>query len=402
MLTHVIPLLGIVFILATAALFSTNRAAISLRVVGWGLGLQLLIALFVLRTRIGYSMLDGASRGAVWLLNFAFAGSKFLFGSLGDPQGNLGLIFAFQVLPLIIYVACLFAILYYLRILPLLVMMMGRAMSKVMRTSGAESLEVAASILLGQTEAPLVIRPYLDDLTESELMTIMTAGMAHVSGATLGAYILFGAEARHLLTAVFMTAPGTILLSKILIPETAVPKTAGRTSLALEQRDVNLLDAASHGVTDGLFLALNVGAMLIAFIALIYLSNGFFSVLHTNINLQWIFGHLLAPAAWLLGVPWHDALAVGNLMGTKIVLNEFVAFSMLGPLKSTITPRSFTIATYALCGFSNFSSIGIQIGGIGSLAPSRKKDLARLGVRALLAGTLANYLAAAIAGLLLT
>jgi len=305
-------------------------------------------------------------------------------------------------LPLIIYVACLFAILYYLRILPLLVMMMGRAMSKVMRTSGAESLEVAASILLGQTEAPLVIRPYLDDLTESELMTIMTAGMAHVSGATLGAYILFGAEARHLLTAVFMTAPGTILLSKILIPETAVPKTAGRTSLALEQRDVNLLDAASHGVTDGLFLALNVGAMLIAFIALIYLSNGFFSVLHTNINLQWIFGHLLAPAAWLLGVPWHDALAVGNLMGTKIVLNEFVAFSMLGPLKSTITPRSFTIATYALCGFSNFSSIGIQIGGIGSLAPSRKKDLARLGVRALLAGTLANYLAAAIAGLLLT
>jgi len=199
-----------------------------------------------------------------------------------------------------------------------------------------------------------------------------------------------------------MTAPGTILLSKILIPETAVPKTAGRTSLALEQRDVNLLDAASHGVTDGLFLALNVGAMLIAFIALIYLSNGFFSVLHTNINLQWIFGHLLAPAAWLLGVPWHDALAVGNLMGTKIVLNEFVAFSMLGPLKSTITPRSFTIATYALCGFSNFSSIGIQIGGIGSLAPSRKKDLARLGVRALLAGTLANYLAAAIAGLLLT
>jgi concentrative nucleoside transporter, CNT family len=401
MLTHAIPLLGIVVILGTAALFSTNRGAISFRVVGWGLGLQLLIALFVLRTRIGYSVLDGASRGAVWLLNFAFAGSKFLFGPLGDPQGNLGLIFAFQVLPLIIYVACLFAILYYLRILPLLVMMMGRAMSKVMRTSGAESLEVAASILLGQTEAPLVIRPYLDDLTESELMTIMTAGMAHVSGATLGAYILFGAEARHLLTAVFMTAPGTILLSKILIPETAVPRTAGHTKLTLEKRDVNLLDAASHGVTDGLFLALNVGAVLIAFVALIYLTNGIFSALHTHINLQWIFGHLLAPVAWLLGVPWRDALAVGNLMGTKIVLNEFVAFSLLGPLKGTITARSFTIATYALCGFSNFSSIGIQIGGIGSLAPSRKKDLARLGFRALLAGTLANYLAAAIAGLLL-
>jgi concentrative nucleoside transporter, CNT family len=402
MSTHVVPVLGIITILGVAFLFSNNRRAVSSRVVGWGLGLQLLLALFVLRTRVGYSVLDAVSRAAVWLLNFSFAGSKFVFGPLGDSLSNLGVIFAFQVLPMIIYVACLSSILYYLRVLPLLVRLMGVAMSKLMQTTGAESLEVAASIVLGQTEAPLVIRPYLDDLTESELMTIMTAGMAHVSGATLGAYILFGADARHLLTAVFMTAPGTILLSKILIPETAVAKTAGQTRLEMEKRDVNLLDAASHGVTDGLHLALNVGAVLIAFVALVYLSNGILSVLHTHVDLQWIFGHALAPVAWLIGVPWKDALAVGNLMGTKLVLNEFVAFSLLGPLKGHIAARSFTIATYALCGFANFSSIGVQIGGIGALAPARKRDLARLGFRALLAGTLANYLAAAIAGLLLT
>ena len=198
-----------------------------------------------------------------------------------------------------------------------------------------------------------------------------------------------------------MTAPGTILIAKMLQPEVAVPKTAGQVNIALEKRDVNLLDAASHGVTDGLFLALNVGAMLIAFYALIYLCNGIFSALHTTITLQSIFGYVLAPVAWLLGVPWQDAAKVGNLMGTKMVLNEFVAFTQLGPLKGHIAARSFTIATYALCGFANFSSIGIQIGGIGSLAPSRKRDLARLGFRALLAGTLANYLSAAIAGLLL-
>ncbi|HEV3277268.1 MAG TPA: NupC/NupG family nucleoside CNT transporter [Terriglobia bacterium] len=402
MLTRAVPLLGILVILGFAFALSRNRRAVSLRIVGWGLGLQFLIAIFVLRTNVGYWLLDEASKGAVWLLDFSFQGSKFLFGPLGDPKGNLGLIFAFQVLPIIIYVACLSAILYYLRVLPLLVRLMGLAMSKIMRSSGAESLEVAASIMLGQTEAPLTIRPYLDDLTESELMTIMTAGMAHISGATLGAYILFGAEPRHLLTAVFMTAPGTIMIAKIFQPEVAVPKTAGKVDLELEKRDINLLDAASHGVTDGLFLALNVGAMLIAFYALIYLCNGIFTALHTQITLQSIFGHVLAPVAWVLGVPWQDALKVGNLMGTKMVLNEFVAFTQLGPLKDQITPRSFTIATYALCGFANFSSIGIQIGGIGSLAPSRKRDLARLGFRALLAGTLANYLSAAIAGLLLS
>ncbi len=400
-MNRLVALLGMFTMLGVAFLLSNNRRAIRWRTVGWGLGLQIVIALFVLRTSVGYSLLDKSSRAAVWLLNFSFQGSKFVFGTFGDPKGSLGVIFAFQVLPMIIYIACLFSILYYLRILPMLVLLVGKFMFWLMGTSGAESLEVAASIMMGQTEAPLVIRPYIEDLTESELMTIMTAGMAHISGAVLGAYILFGAEARHLLTAVVMTAPGTILISKMLAPETQVPKTAGKVELSLEKQSINLLDAASHGVTDGLFLALNVGAMLIAFYALIYLGNGVLSLFHSQVTWQQIFGFVLAPVAWLLGVPWGDAAAVGNLMGTKLVLNEFVAFSMLGTLKGQITVRSFTIATYALCGFANFSSIGIQIGGIGSLAPNRKKDLARLGFRALLAGTLANYMAAAVAGLLL-
>src|SRR5579863_3097359 len=396
---RLVPLLGILVILGVAVLMSKNRKAIRWRIVGWGLGLQLAVALFVLRTDFGYWLLGKISSGVTNFLSYSFEGSKFVFGALGDPKGQFGFVFAFQALPLIIYVASFFSLLYYLRILPFLVQLVGKLMFKLMGTSGAESLEVAASILMGQTEAPLVIRPYLADLTESELMTIMTAGMAHIAGSVMGAYILFGAEARHLLTAVVMTAPGTILISKILIPETGTPKTAGEVKLVLEKKDVNILDALSKGVGDGLFLALNVAAMLIAFVALIYLANGILAVAHTS--LQALFGYVLAPVAWVLGVPWRDAATVGNLMGVKLVLNEFVAFSQLGPLKSQLDPRSFTIATYALCGFANFSSIGIQIGGIGALAPKRKQDLARLGFRAVMAGTMANYLAAAIAGLLL-
>ncbi len=387
-------------ILLAAFLLSKNRKAIRFRIVGWGLGVQFLLALFVMKTQAGLWLIQNVSNAAVWFLNFAFEGTKFVFGPvLGDPHGSQGFVFAFTALPLIIYVASFFALLYYLRVLPLLVLGAGKVMFKLFGTSGAESLEVAASIIMGQTEAPLVIRPYLEGLTESELFTIMTAGMAHIAGSVFGAYVLFGAEARHLLTAVVMTAPGTILIAKILYPEVGQPQTAGTVKLTLEKRDVNVLDAISHGVGDGLFLALNVGAMLVAFIALIYLTNGILSLVHTN--LQTLFGYALAPVAWMLGVPWQDAMQVGNLMGIKVVLNEFVAFSQLGPLKGVISPRSFTIATYALCGFANFSSIGIQIGGIGALAPNRKQDLARLGFRALLAGTMANYLAAAIAGLLL-
>ena len=399
-MTRLIPILGMMVILVAATLLSKNRKAIPWRTVGIGLALQILVALFVLRTSLGYNLMTKVSGAFVSILNCSFAGSEFVFGDLGKHQSSFGFVFAFQALPMIIFVAALMSILYYIRVIPFLVTLAGKAMMKLLGTSGAESLEVAASILMGQTEAPLVIRPYLKDLTESELMTIMTAGMAHIAGSVFGAYVLFGAEARHLLTAVVMTAPGTIVLSKMLVPETGHPQTAGNVKLTEEGKPINLLDATSRGVSDGLHLALNVAAMLVAFVALIYLVNLGLGTVHTT--LKSLLGYPLAPVAWLLGVPWKDAATIGNLMGTKVVVNEFVAFSMLGPLKGHIADRSFTIATFALCGFANFSSIGIQIGGIGALAPTRKLDLARLGFRALIAGTLANYLAAAIAGLLLT
>jgi concentrative nucleoside transporter, CNT family len=397
---HLVPLLGIAFIFGVIMLFSKNRRAISWRIVGWGFGLQVLVALFVLRTAPGYWLMQKLSAATVWFLDFSFAGSRFVFGpTLGDPHGSLGMVFAFTVLPMIIYVAAVFSVLYYFRVLPVVVEWTAKVMYRIFGTSGAESLDVAASIVMDQTSAPLVIRPFLDKLTDSELLTIMTAGMAHISGSVLGAYVLFGAAPRDLLTAVVMTAPGTILISKMLLPETGHPVTAGEVKMQVEKRDVNILDAIAHGVTDGLYLALTIAAMLVAFVALIALSNGVLSGAHTS--LQTLFGYGMAPIAWLLGVPWHDAMAVGNLMATKLVINEFVAFSLLGPLKGHIAARSYTIATYTICGFANFSSIGIQIGAIGSLAPSRKHDLARLGFRALLAGTLANYLSAAIVGLFL-
>jgi len=392
-------MIGILAILALCFLLSSNRRAIEWRVVLWGLGLQVAVAAFVLRTDTGYRLLDRISSGVVWLLHFSSDGAKFIFGPLADPNGSLGTIFAFQVLPLIIFVAAFFSMLYYLRVIPILVELGGKLMFRLMRTSGAESLEVVASIVMDQTSAPLVIRPYLAGLTESELLTVMTAGMAHISAAMLGAYVLLGAEARDLLTAVVMTAPGAIMISKMLVPETAKPATASDARIDSSEKSANVLEAISRGVTDGLFLALTVGAMLIAFVALIAVANGVLGAVHSS--LQTIFGYVLGPVAWTLGVPWADARTVGNLMATKLVLNEFLAFSMLGPLKGHIAPHSFTIASFAICGFSNFGSIGIQIGALGSLAPNRKSDVAKLGFRALLAGTFANYLSAAIVGLIM-
>jgi CNT family concentrative nucleoside transporter len=282
----------------------------------------------------------------------------------------------------------------------------ARVMTKFMGASGAESLNVAASIFMGQTEAPLTIRPFLPRLTRSELMTVMTSGMAHISGAIMAAYIAFGVEARHLLTAVIMTAPGTIMMAKLLEPETEVPETYGRVKLDIPRTDVNVVAAAARGTGEGLQLMLNVIAMLVAFIALVALVNGIFGWIHGfatwfPANLQTVLGWIGQPVAWVLGVPWKDSAVIGSLLGTRAVLNEFIAFAELGPLKDSLDPRSFTIASFALAGFANVSSVGIQIGGIGALVPERKPDLARLGFRAMLAGTRANYLSAAIAGLLL-
>ena len=316
-----------------------------------------------------------------------------------DGAAKYGVIFAFQVLPTIIFIAALFAILYYYGVMQMVVRVMAMLMHRVMRASGAESLNVAASIFMGQTEAPLTIRPYLPEMTQSELMTVMTSGMAHISGGIMAAYIAFGIDPSLLLTAVIMTAPGTLMMAKLFVPETEVPKTMGTVRLEVEQTDVNVIDAAGRGTGEGLHLALNVAAMLISFLAIVALVNYLLGFAHTS--MQQIFGWIFAPVAWSMGVPWKDAATIGNLLGTRMVLNEFVAYSQLGPLKATLDPKSFTIATFALCGFANFSSIGIQIGGIGALAPNRRHDLARLGLRAMFAGTLANFMTATIAGFLL-
>ena len=334
---------------------------------------------------------------------------SFLFGPLGIKSGPYGVIFAFQVLPIVIFIASFFSILYYLGVMQWVVKGMAVAMQKVMGVSGAESLNVAASIFMGQTEAPLTIKPFIAGMTESELFTIMTSGMAHVSGAVMAAYVkIAGVSITHLLTAVIMTAPATIMLAKIFIPETEKPATAGRVDIKVEKTAVNVIDAAAQGAGDGLHLALNIGGMLIAFLALIAMANGILGGLHSLPGMGWLpqsleklFGIVFAPVALMMGVPWKDASAIGDLLGTRLVLNEFVAFLKLGPMKATLDPRSFTIATYALCGFANFSSIAIQIGGIGALAPNRKSDLARLGLRAVAAGTMANFMSACIAGMLL-
>ena len=399
--------LGLVVILAFAWLCSNHKRSIRLRTVAWGLGLQFAFALLVLKTPFS-QVLRAISAGVAALFGYANVGSAFVFGKLADSD-SMGVIFAFQVLPIIIFIASFFSILYYLGIMQVVVRAMAVAMQKVMAVSGAESLNVAASIFMGQTEAPLTIKPFLPGLTESELFTVMTCGMAHVSGAVMAAYVLVGhVEIRHLLTAVIMTAPATIMLAKIFIPETETPATMGKVEIQVEKTAVNVIAAAAQGAGDGLRLVLNIAAMLIAFLALIAMLNGMLHWAHSAPWLGWLpesleklFGIVFAPIAWVMGVPWHDASAIGNLLGTRLVTNEFVAFVQLGPMQKTLDPRSFTIATYALCGFANLSSIAIQIGGIGALAPNRKSDLARLGIRAVAAGSMANFMSACIAGMLL-
>jgi CNT family concentrative nucleoside transporter len=401
-------LLGILVFLGIAYIFSTNRRAIRLKTVLWGIGLQFVFAFAVIYSDVGQRVMKFAGDGVTKLLSYAFDGAKFLFGDLAVDRSHVGNFFAFQVLPTIIFISALFAVLYYLGVMQLIIKGMAWVMSRFMSISGAESLDVAASIFMGQTEAPLSIRPLLPECTKSELMTIMTAGMAHVSGGIMGAYILMGVEAKHLLAAVIMTAPGTILMAKMLVPETEQPKTAGTVAIAEEEmpKDENLLAAIARGTLDGGRLAFNVGIMLISFIAIIALLNGMMGGMHNRLawfpdNLGTVLGFLFRPVAWLIGIPWQDCGAVGNFLGTRMVVNEFVAFALLGAQKTTLDPRSFTIATFALCGFANFSSIGIQIGGIGALAPNKRGQLAQLGFRAMIAGTMANLMSAAIVGLLL-
>jgi CNT family concentrative nucleoside transporter len=418
-MTRFQPLCGLALITVLAYAGSTNRRAIKLRTLLWGFGLQFVFAVLALSSE-GQVIFGRLSDAIKALLAFATVGSAFVFGPIGNPPvwadamnrifgpagGQYAVVFAFQIAPTIIFVAALFAILYYFGVMQVVVRAFAFVMNRVMGASGAESLNIAASIFMGQTEAPLTIRPYLMRMTESELMTVMTSGMAHISGGIMAAYIAFGVEPKHLLTAVIMTAPGTLLMAKMFVPETGTPETMGTVRLHIEKTDVNVIDAAGRGTSEGLSLALNVTAMLISFIALIALVNAVLGqaggwIHRPDLSLQQIFGWVFAPVAWCLGVPWRDASVVGNLLGTRMVLNEFIAFAQLGPLKASLDPKSFTVATFALCGFANFSSIGIQIGGIGALVPERRHDLARLGLRAMFAGTLANFTSACIAAMLL-
>ena len=402
--------LGLFTMLGLAYLFSTDRKAIKLKAVLWGVGLQLVFAVFVVKFEIGRRLFEKAGFLVNKLLSFSYIGSEFVFGEIGKKVSSLGFSFAFQVLPTIIFIAAFFALLYHIGVMQLIIRAAAWIMTRVMGVSGAESLNVAASIFMGQTEAPLTIRPFLSKLTKSELMCVMTSGMAHVSGGIMAAYIAFGIEAKHLLTAVIMTAPGTLLMAKMLVPETEKPLTAGRVEMPEMEKEANFLGAISRGTVDGLHLALNVGAMLITFLALLALINALMGGAHNWLaghgaagfpsSLQQIFGWVFAPVAWVIGIPWRECPTIGNLLGTRMVINKVVAFTQLGGMRATLDPRSFTIATFALCGFANFSSIGIQIGGIGALAPNQRGQLAKFGIRAMLAGTMANLMSASIVGIL--
>jgi CNT family concentrative nucleoside transporter len=405
-------LLGLIVFLALAYAFSTNRRAIRWRTVAWGLGLQIVFAFLVIKWSFGQTILHAASSAVTGLLSHAVDGSSMVFGPLGTP-GNPMAIFAFAVLPTIIFISAFFALLYHIGFMQQVIRVVAWIMQRTMKTSGAESTNVAASIFMGQTEAPLTIRPFLEGATRSELMTIMTSGMAHVSGGIMAAYISFGINAQDLLSAVIMTAPGTILVAKMLVPETEQPSTAGTVKMPPneEHRNDNFIAAIARGTIDGGKLAFNVAIMLISFLALVGLLNAM--MLGTS-NFLWVHGHIPfphslnsvlgvigAPVAWLIGIPWREAPAIGNLLGTRAVLNEFVAYTQLGLQKSQLSPRTFSIATFALCGFANIGSIGMQIGGIGALVPNRRNDLAQLGLRAMLAGTMANLLSASIVSMLI-
>ena len=400
--------LGILAVLLAAWLGSTNRRRIRWRTVAWGLGLQVTFAFLVLRFDYGQRFMTWAGGVINAMLGCTAAGTKVLFGALGTPNTSLGSIFAFQVLPTIIFISAFFAVLYHIGVMQIVIRALAWIMLKTMRISGAESMNVAASIFMGQTEAPLTIRPFLKGATRSELMTIMTSGMAHVSGGIMAMYIAQGVEARHLLSAVIMTSPGTILMAKMLVPETGIPATEGRVVIPKDElhSEENLVGAIARGTIDGGKLAFNVAIMLISFLALVALLDSLLTWVHGGLpfvpgSLGQILGYVFAPVAWLIGVPWHDCLAIGNLLGTRMALNEVIAYIALGAEKASLAPRSFTIATFALCGFANLGSIGMQIGGIGALVPERRNDLAKLGVRAMLAGTMANLISASIAGMFL-
>ncbi|HIE1100097.1 MULTISPECIES: nucleoside transporter C-terminal domain-containing protein [Stenotrophomonas] len=417
-------LFGLAVLIGITWLFSNNKRAVDWKLVATGITLQIAFAALVILVPGGRDVFDALGHGFVKVLSFVNEGSGFIFGSLMDTK-NYGFIFAFQVLPTIIFFSALMGVMYHLNIMQAIVRVMAWAITKVMRVSGAETTSVCASVFIGQTEAPLTVRPYIAKMTQSELLTMMIGGMAHIAGGVLAAYVgmLGGGDpvqqafyAKHLLAASIMAAPATLVVAKLLIPETGTPLTRGTVKMEVEKTSSNIIDAAAAGAGDGLKLALNIGAMLLAFIALIALLNapltwlgdvtGLAAAIGKPTNLPTIFGYVLAPIAWVIGTPWADATTVGSLIGQKVVINEFVAYTELSQIVNgqvagvSLSDEGRLIATYALCGFANFSSIAIQIGGIGGLAPERRHDLAKFGLRAVLGGTIATFMTATIAGVL--
>lgn len=407
--SRIISVFGALTMLAIAYALSSDRKKVDFRVVAWGVGLQWVFAALLLWVPAGKVALAATAGFVTSVLDHSYQGSAFLFGELGMKGGGesgLGVVFAFQILPTIVFVAALFSILYYLGVMQLIVGVLAKVMVKTMGTSGAESLSVGAAVFMGQTEAPLTIRPFLERLTKSELFLVMVSGMATVSGAILAAYVTIGqVEMRFLLAAVAMTAPACVVTAKLMIPETDEPETLGQSDFDLpKDPDSNLLLAAATGTTDGLKLAVNVGAMLIAFIALISLFNaafGWIDIAGEPLTLERLLGWVMAPVAFLMGIPWSECPEVGGVLGTRTIVNEIIAFRQLRGVAAELGPRSTAIATFAVTGFANLSSIGIQIGGLGALAPGRKSDIAKLGIRALVAATLANFMTACVAGALL-
>lgn len=400
---RLISFIGLLVMVFVAFLLSNSKKNINWRTVISGILLQVIFGLIILKTDLGRSVFEGAKMFFVGVLNYTNEGSSFVFGSLTNIP-KTGFIFAIMVLPTIIFMSSLMSVLYHLGVMQILIKMVAWVMVRVMGTSGAESLACAANIFAGQTEAPLVIRPYITKMTNSELMALMTGGMATVAGGVLAAYVGMGINAGHLLAASVMSAPAALVCAKLMIPEVETSQTIGKISINIERSTTNIIDAAAHGAAEGLRLALNVAAMLLAFIALIAMINGLLSWIgglfsFPQLSLELIMGYVFAPVAFIIGVPWQDSYTVGVLLGKKLILNEFVAYLDLQKHLATLSPRAINLSTYALCGFANFASIAIQVGGIGSLAPERRRDFAKLGIKCLIGGTLACLMTACIVGI---
>ncbi|AWZ48945.1 NupC/NupG family nucleoside CNT transporter [Clostridiaceae bacterium 14S0207] len=405
-MNKLIGILGLFIFLGIAYLFSNNKKAINWRLVGIGLTLQGIFAILVLKIPIGQKFFALLGKIVDKLLSFTGEGAQFIFGNLLNNK-SIGFVFAFQVLPTIIFFSALMGILYYFGIMQVIISVIAKGLAKLLGTSGAETTSAVSNIFLSQNEAPLIIKPYLKDMTTSELFAVMVGGMATVAGSVMAGYVAMGVNASHLLAASVMAAPAGLVISKIMIPEVDEPLTKNTIKLEKDKTANNVIEAAANGALEGIQIAINVGGLLIAFVAIIAFLNytlsfigGFFGA--NFLSLNWLFGKLFSPIAYIMGIPVSDIATAGNLLGQKVVLNEFVAYGNLAPLiaKKALNPKTIMILTYALCGFANFGSIAIQIGSIGSLAPNKRKDVAKLGLRAVLAGTLSAFLTATIAGLL--